>query len=82
VRTSCSSTGIQAVAGIHQQQHHVRLVDGQQGLLGHGGIDAHLVAGDAAGIDDDEGRSPMRPRRTAVAGQTGKVGHQGIPLNA
>ena len=36
--------GGQAGLGIHQEQHHIGLVNGGQGLLGHGRINALLVA--------------------------------------
>jgi hypothetical protein len=45
---------MQASSAVDQQQHHVGFVDGRHGLLGHGRIDAGLVAGNAPGVDHDK----------------------------
>lgn len=72
--------GGQTSAGIHHEQHHVRFVDGQQGLLGHLQLDPLFGAIDTAGIDHDKFQlAQLRLTVFAVPGQTGEVGNQGIP---
>ncbi|MNY32942.1 hypothetical protein D3C86_1671900 [compost metagenome] len=67
--------GGHAGAGIDHEQHRIGFLDGLQGLLGHFRIDAFLVAGDTAGVDDDVGATlPLRLAVLAVTGQTGVFG--------
>ncbi len=71
--------GGQAGAGIDQEQHGIGLLDGLQRLLGHFRIDALFVAGDAAGIDDDEFLAlPLGLAVLAVAGQARVLRHDGV----
>ncbi len=72
--------GSEAVAGIHHEEHHIGLFDGQQGLLGHLQLDPLLGAIDTAGIDHDKFQlAQLRLAIFAVPGQAGEVGNQGIP---
>ncbi len=72
--------GGQAGPRIHHEEHHVRLFDGQQGLLGHLQLDPLLGAIDTAGIDHDKFQlAQLRLAVFAVPGQAGEVGNQGIP---
>ncbi|MNZ63367.1 hypothetical protein D3C78_815120 [compost metagenome] len=61
--------GGHAGAGIDHEQHRIGFLDGLQGLLGHFRVDAFLVAGDTAGVDDDVGAT--LPLRLAVLAVTG-----------
>ena len=71
--------GGQASARVDHEQHRIGFLDGQQRLLGHLGVDAFLVAGDPAGVDDDVGAAlPLGFAVLAVAGQAGKLGDDGV----
>src|SRR5690606_19748730 len=68
-----------AGAGIDQEQHRVRFLDGLQRLPGHQRIDAVLVAGQAAGVHDNEGLTlPDGFAILAITGQPGHVGDYGV----
>ena len=65
--------------GVDQEQHGVGFLDGLQGLPGHDGIDAVLIAGQTTGVHHDE--SPALPDGfpvLAVTGQPGNVGDDGV----
>ncbi|MCY1544585.1 hypothetical protein D9M68_804780 [compost metagenome] len=66
--------GRQAGPRIHHEQHGIGFFDGLQRLLGHLRVDALLVTGDTAGVDDDIGTArPLGLAVLAITGQTGQV---------
>ncbi len=71
--------GGQARARVDHEQHRIGFLDRLHRLLGHLGVDAFLVTGDAAGIDDDEFLAlPLGLAVLAVAGQAGVLGDDGV----
>jgi hypothetical protein len=72
--------GGQAVAGVDEEQHHVRLFHRQQGLLGHGRIDTNLIAADPASVDDNE-TAPVKAVSLAVLAVAGQAGESRPPAH-
>ena len=72
-------TGIEALTGIHHEQHRIGFLDGCHALICHGLVDAILIATDTAGINHNEGSAAQsRLAVLTVSGQARIIRHQRV----